>query len=523
MYDFIIVGTGPAGVWAGYGLQGKKVLFLSPQQNTPRVWSSSDPSLEQMKKDATYSDILMGSKMESLNNLFHGYLSPKLKSPQMKFVAQAMAGEAFDCDGFEPIVSYANGGLANAWGAGAYEFSDQDLRSFPYGAADLQEQYELLTQEIGVAGAQDDLSASFSFRDSLLPPLPLARSLELLLQRYQKKNRQLNSQGLRVGHGRLAILSRDHQGRPGRDGKGLDFFLSMNPSVYNPQFTLERLLAENAEFHLHQGALVQSFAENSDGVSVQYLDLKEGKIQKVLGRNIILAAGALNTSKIVLSSFGDYSAKLPLLDNPISLIPLFSPKLLGKGHDDTYTGAILNSVYESAEISDRVQLSIYNINQVLQNDILGDLPLAFPQNIAALKALLPAMVIAQVFYPDAVRSENFVQLRQDGRLKLKYEKRSYPQVEKNLIGLFGKLGFFSHSMLVKRLAPGNSIHYAGMLGMTQDLQKPYGTDAFGKLNRSQRVFIADSAAFPDLPAKNFTFTIMAHALRLGQYLRTQNG
>ena len=38
---------------------------------------------------------------------------------------------------------------------------------------------------------------------------------------------------------------------------------------------------------------------------------------------------------------------------------------------------------------------------------------------------------------------------------------------------------------------------------------------------TKAVYIGDSAAFPRLPAKNLTFTIMANALRIGRLLRAE--
>ena len=48
---------------------------------------------------------------------------------------------------------------------------------------------------------------------------------------------------------------------------------------------------------------------------------------------------------------------------------------------------------------------------------------------------------------------------------------------------------------------------------------PYETNSQGLLHGSRRVFVADSSNFPDIPAKNLTFTIMANALRIGEAAR----
>jgi len=42
----------------------------------------------------------------------------------------------------------------------------------------------------------------------------------------------------------------------------------------------------------------------------------------------------------------------------------------------------------------------------------------------------------------------------------------------------------------------------------------YQCDPDGRLHGTRRVFIADSASFPTLPAKNMSFGMMANAMRI---------
>jgi choline dehydrogenase-like flavoprotein len=45
---------------------------------------------------------------------------------------------------------------------------------------------------------------------------------------------------------------------------------------------------------------------------------------------------------------------------------------------------------------------------------------------------------------------------------------------------------------------------------------PLETDPGGRLSGTTRVFVADSATFPTLPAQNLTFTAMANARRVAR-------
>ena len=43
--------------------------------------------------------------------------------------------------------------------------------------------------------------------------------------------------------------------------------------------------------------------------------------------------------------------------------------------------------------------------------------------------------------------------------------------------------------------------------------------ASGRLEGTSRVYVTDGSAFPRLPAKNLTYTIMANALRVADGIR----
>jgi choline dehydrogenase-like flavoprotein len=57
--------------------------------------------------------------------------------------------------------------------------------------------------------------------------------------------------------------------------------------------------------------------------------------------------------------------------------------------------------------------------------------------------------------------------------------------------------------------------------MSKSSPSRYETDAFGRLGHTNHVYVVDSAAFPTIPSKNLTFTIMAHAMRVADNVRRQ--
>jgi len=75
---------------------------------------------------------------------------------------------------FDAIVSLAQGGLANAWGAQLYRYNETDLQQFPLAKEALNPTMICLRVHIGISGATDDLTNFYGPADGLLPPLRLS-------------------------------------------------------------------------------------------------------------------------------------------------------------------------------------------------------------------------------------------------------------------------------------------------------------------------------------------------------------
>lgn len=510
LFDVIIVGSGPAGTWAAKQLKTKNVLVLDVGRNPSFSYKDNSQDYYDLKKSEKGFPILIGNKYESLSNIFEDYLSPKLKAPYMKYINQGTPYSKIDESGFNSQQSFAMGGLANAWGAGCFRFQDNELRSFPFQSKDLDPYYDILTKEIGISGCADDLTPFYGTTKDLLEPIKKTRQLQKIYEKYLAKKTFFQDRGIFFGHPRLAYKNYRAQ--------GLDFYLSHNPSIYTPAFTMQEMI-EAKKINYQPNIHVTSFKEDTDSVYVFGSDLQTGEKLKFKGKNLILAMGALNTSKCVLQSRNDFSTELPLLDNNISYVPFLYPRMLGLNWNvENVIGSPMTMVIQRPNDLP-IQASVYNVGSVLITDLLPSLPISADFLPSAGKLALPALIVAQVFYPDAHSKMNFLKLKKDGHIQLQYTRGEHGVVEGNLIKTFRRIGLFSAGQLVQYPTPGNSFHYAGMFPMKSNPQSVYECDTNGKLEGTQRVYIADAANFPELPAKNHTFTIMANAMRIADVVQ----
>ena len=522
-FEVIIVGSGPAGVAAALELSDRNVLILDAGFEAPTPAHDLNQNLYDLRRsNEDLSKLLLGEQFESLHNVVSPYLSPKLKSPLVRFVTkdwrQLCPVNSF---GFDGVLSFANGGLSNVWGAGVYRFSDKELENFPIGTIDLNPFYDRLTSEIGISGCEDDLTPFFGSAQGLLPPIELDQLAAGLLKQYSQRKRQLSRAGIYIGKPRVALLTKELSERPAYDYYGLEFFKPNGPSIYNASYTLKDL-RKRSNIDYRSGFLVERFEETPQGLKVSAKNINTGAIEEFAGRKLVLAAGTISTSKIVLYSYNDYETRLPLLDNAVSYIPFLAPRFIGVSQENRFfSGVQLNVIYRKHEDDTPIQGSFYGVMGLLRSDLLSDLPLSIKGNITAAKYLSPALGVLYLLYPDYPDPNNYLKLNSSGELELRYQRKSLGKIERDFISAFSRLGFLSLPALCKYPAPGNSFHYAGTLPMKSDPECKYVTSVNGLLSGTKNVYVVDGANFSSLPSKNHTFTIMANSMRIAHHLKRE--
>lgn len=520
MFDVAIVGSGPAGTFSAYALKGKKVLLLDVgylPEKSPELYGEL---FALRKKTPDLFGSLIGEKFESLHNLYKDNVSYKLISPYMTYILKNWRKlSPLKSDNFETMMSFAKGGLANAWGAGVYQFNDFDLKNFPINESELLPYYDKLTRHIGISGENDDLSIYFGKTENLMQPLNLSGFGKNFLKKYQKhrSNKKLN--GFNVGRPRLAILTKDHCGRHAYQYDNMDFVKPYNPSVYNPAYTLNELEKEGLVTYL-SGYLVLSYKEFDAYVKITAKKLSDNSIQKFKAKKIVIAAGALNTTKLVLKSNQDTVTKLPILDNPMACIPIIDLSKIGhKINRFDSPNAQLNIIFDDKTKRGRIQASLYGSSGPLRTDIIFAFPFSIPTNVSMTKYLAPAIGLVMIFYPGKLIQNNYIKLTVADELMINYEDDGVcDRIEPTFMKALRKMGYICFQALNQRPQIGNSLHYAGMLPMKSNPGK-YQTDRDGKLYGSKHVFITDGACFSELPAKNLTFTEMANAMRIATKIR----
>lgn len=517
MSDMIIVGSGASATAAALALAdlGVRPLVLDVGHTDPGAVPVVEGNLYDFRRRYDSFDLLVGSNFSGLADVLTGEVGiAKLNAPNMRFVtAGAEQLSPVEASDFDPIQSFAVGGLANAWGAGLYRFVEADLDGFPIRQADLDPYFDRLTDEIGISGEADDLAPQFGDARGLQPSLQLSHNAGLVLDRYLRRRQSLVDLGVSIGRPRLGVLSIAKDGRPPCDYSNLEFW-QVSPHIYTPPMTLNKLSARG-QVEYRPGVLVTSWSEGWDGVVVEGVELETGEEVRFTTRRLILAAGAINTSRIVLQSSNDCESALPMLENPAVQIPFVLPESIGRRLDTHAFGLVqLNLIWNTPAWPGALQGSIMELTSPMRAEFFGRFPLSARANLGLLRDLLPAMLLMQLFFPGRTIAPARIGLNSNGSLRIT-GSRERPDLTRirPLLGLLRRLGLWTHPALIVSAVTGHAIHYAATLPMREQPGR-YECDPAGRLAGTRNVFIADSSCFSDLPAKNMSFAMMANAMRV---------
>jgi choline dehydrogenase-like flavoprotein len=517
MAEIIIVGAGAAAAAAALEVaqRGQRPIMLDvgliDEPNAPRV----DGNLYRYRAQHDSFDLHIGADYRGLAGVLSDEPAvAKLNAPRMAFVTRdAAALSPLSQAEFQAIQSFALGGLGNAWGAGLYRWISADLQDFPISLAKLEPHFDTLTAEIGISGADDDLTEFFGDPAGLQPPLELSYNARRVALAYRRRRKALRARRIYLGRPRAGVLTVPKDDRPACDYSNLEFWQAQ-PYVYTPSVTLRKLMAAG-QIDYRPGLLVQRWQETADRVTVYARDIASGAAVEVTGRRLLLAAGAINTARIALQSAGDFVARLPLLENPVVQIPVVQPASLGRRLDTHAFGLVqLNLVWESAAYQTILQGSLLELTAPLRAEFFGRFPLAARANLALIRHLLPAMLMLQLYFPAWVQPPSRLWLLDDGRLRI--EGQPFPLEPAKLAPLLSalrSLGLWTHPALIQQPVTGHAIHYAGTLPM-RAAPGPYQCHPDGRLHGTERVYVADSASFSQLSAKNMSLGMMANAMRI---------
>jgi choline dehydrogenase-like flavoprotein len=530
MKPIVVVGSGASAVhFALTALEkGREVLMLDVGRSRPAP-VMPDATWAQLKDQLPNPEgYFLGERFESVllpggRGEYYGF--PPSKSHVFEGVPQFRHASS----GFEPLVSFAKGGLAEAWTGGVYPFNQAELADFPFSASELAPYYDRVADRIGISGEEDDLARFMPVHQHLLPPLELDEHSRMLVEAYQRRRSQIN-RTLRcyLGRSRIATITRDRPGRKACSRLGRCLWGCPSGSLYVPSMTLDDC-RRHPGFRYMGGVFVRRFlTRGSRVVAVTVEQAASGATEEIGVETLVLAAGTLATARIVLDSVrhaaGDDIMLDGLMDNRQILLPFLNLGMLRRRYDpDTYQYHQLGLGIEGADAKQYVHCQITTLKTAMIHPIVQKLPLDLRTALRLFRNVHAALGVVNINLHDTRRAENGVRL-ETGRgvapssLLVGYrppagEEARMKAVIKHVKRVLRALNCYVPPGMMHVRPMGASVHYAGLLPMSAARGR-WTTSPHGQSHDFDNLFVADGTTFPFLPAKNLTFTLMANATRI---------
>lgn len=416
-----------------------------------------------------------------------------------------------DTDSTDWYSSLSLGGLSNYWTAAVPRFAPDDFTDggridkryvWPVSYDDLETSYAAAEQLLTVTTGGDILgvpSNQASHRHRL--PSDWSQLAEAVAA---------NGEGL----GALPMA------------KGTPWMVARRGTEFSSFHCVVQPMLSAPNFELRRGAhatRINWSAARSCAESVEYVDVSTGAVVTIPTRAVVLAAGTIDSTMILLRS---RSADFPTgLGNSAGLIGRYlsdHPRQWWSAELERPMRALSHPMYLARrphELSDPLMATSHTIGLVAPKD-----------RLRTYVGLSMTSIGVQVFGTQVPQDDIGVSLddpapsdpvHQRPRISLRYDDAAAANVasgRQRLCDVFADAGLpVTVTSPEHDLRPGSSVHYAGTVRMHADPR--HGVlDEFARMHDVSNVAVCDMSAFTTNPEKNPTLTAMALAIRAADRL-----
>ncbi|WP_428249917.1 hypothetical protein [Ferrovibrio sp.] len=416
----------------------------------------------------------------------------------------------------------AKGGFSIAWGGAMLPMADTDMADWPFRRAALESSYRRVLQDIPVCGSPGLLDEHFPILREQSDDIRLPQQAADLLKDFTAAaaTRRKNDNTLLCGQARLAL----HGAAAG--GQGCRYCgRCLSGCVYHAIHTFDQdiaALARDGRITYRGGLMVSEIREEGEAVLVRWRGLADQAPGEQRFKRVFLAAGALNSARILLESAGRFDTPLRFQDSRKFVLPMLRLRRQRLQWPDVNA---LPALFMEARFPDvtphwlHMQISVVN-DFVLQR--LGVTP-GKGLKWALLGPAVERLMIAWGGLHSTL-SDGFEARLQRGTdaapgtlaLRILRNPQTLPMIKRltrRLIpeGLrFGTL--FLPLPTVSDIGGGN--HFGGSFPMTREPARFEQSDLLGRPAGLRRVHLVDGSVLPSLPATTVALVIMANADRI---------
>jgi choline dehydrogenase-like flavoprotein len=537
MDKILIIGSGASGIHFALSVlkKGYEVTVLDVGYEKPKAQIPED-TYNELKKDLSdpvryflgehYEAVVYPGSGEDYVTKYYGF------PPTKNHVFSSPRSFLYEAHGMQPLLSFAQGGLAEAWTGGAYPLNDYELSDFPFNYQEIEPHYSEVAKRIGLIGVNDDLAKYYPYHEYLLEPLRLDQNSASLVDEYEKRKSFLNNKyNCYLGRSRVTTLSRDIGDRKACTYCGRCLWGCPTEGLYTPSITL-RECRKYPNLTYIPNMLVSHFSYDASGriTSVTAETINNHQTDQFTADHYVLAAGTLSSAKIFIQSIkhqtGEAMKLCGLMDNRQILIPFLNLRMLGEHYNsENYQYHQLAIGIETEYPEEYIHGQITTLKTAMVHPVIQNEPVDLRTAAFIFRNVRAGLGVVNLNLPDQRRKTNYVTVETDpnsrrDKLMIHYTpEKDYVKVinkaVKTVKGFLWGLRSIVPPGMVQIRPMGASVHYSGTIPMSSK-KEPLTVSKYCQSSEFPNLYIIDGTTIPRLPAKNITFTLMANAVRVAE-------
>lgn len=478
----------------GYSLDKDKQTFVDKLKlYEPKEWSSID-------RDTI-------AKNDTINN--GSNIPKKLLFGSDYFYGKSIKNAKVKSDGSMPPFSYAKGGLSAGWGAAILPPSKFDLEDWPIDEDELHKYCKIVLSDLDYSSEDDGLSLNFPrLKDS--DKLKLSKRTEKILNSLKTKVK-LKKDYILYGEARLLVDSKICK-YCGECMSGCVY-----NAIYKSSNDLDKLYREGKIEYI-SNILVDKVIEKDNKVIVEYFDQLKDKKESMIFDKVFLAAGAINTSRIILSSLGKYNKKLSLKTRGGFVVPVFSFKSLPIDWPDVNTQPSLFIEFRGNGLKHWVHTQVASDNELLLKMLgIRNYPNSLISKVKRYIAKHTYLLLVNYHSDHSGTYDLELQKNENENILFTKHNKAKPEFKVLVISwwklfkILIKIGSVPMFMFSK--LNSGSYHVGGTLPMKKNPDE-LETDILGRVKGMKNIHIVDTSIFPSLPGTTIGLIMMANAYRI---------
>ena len=424
-----------------------------------------------------------------------------------------------------PVPTFARGGFSVVWGAAMLPADDCDIADWPIRRDDLAPYYQQVLEDLPLSAVDDALSRGFPLYKPDPESIDLEPGMRAFLNSLSKSQNSNGRDDVLWGQARLAV-------RANRDARGAGCSycgLCLSGCVYGAICTAEEELTRlerTGQVDYRPGHLVRRLEDREDKVIVTY-DTVDGGRERVALDRVFLAAGAINSTRIILESKRLFNRSVILKSTQGFVLPMLRLRGAPIRWPNTNTLASVFLEFKIPGVSDHwVHTQVNPANELVMAR-LNFRPGRGHWRDRILRPAFERLLIALCNFHSDHAGGHVLTLRPasaEGAGPLVIEtppsdgfRRTARRGARRLCRLMANVGVLPLLPFIQGSYDKPwSWHFGGTMPMSSCPEGDMDTDLLGRPMGWSRVHVVDSSVFPSIPSTTLALLAMANARRIAE-------